>query len=104
MIEKIIEDAQVENLLFPGSKKETLDTVFAPHCSNDSYVMFKFLQNHISLESNGMGVGIRESKSAIANLLDKEGFDYLYMQNYVELFENKLFSQYHKEKEKEKEK
>jgi hypothetical protein len=75
--------------------------VYPKPCPTEPYIFFKFLQTHIQLESNGMGVGIRESRADIARLLDKEGFDYSMTQDFVDEFESKLYNQYNKEREKE---
>lgn len=62
---------------------------------------FYFLKSHISLASNGMGVSLRESRYAIAKLLEKEGFEYELYSDFIDIYENGLLEQYSKAKEKE---
>ena len=100
--EKMIEKARVDDLIEPGSVKERLNAVFLPAAPREAIRFFNFMQTHISLASNGMGVGLRESKEGLASLLEKEGYDYPIYENFIDSFENKLLKQYYDAQDKKK--
>jgi hypothetical protein len=85
----------VQDLILPGSKKETLHAVMLPDAPNEVVKFFSWLKTHIQLASTGMGVSLRESKSDLVRLLKQEDYDYPVYQNFIEEFENKLLNQHH---------
>jgi len=98
----MVETAKVDNLIRPGSAEERLNTIFLPNAPREAIRFFNFMQTHISLESNGMGVALRESKSDLAYLLEKEGYDYSIYQSFIDSYENKLLKQHYDSIDKKK--
>lgn len=90
----MIEKAIVEDLISPGSKKETLESIFPPFAPPRVREFFNFMRTHITLESKGMGVGFRESRFSLSELLEKKGFDYRVYEVFINAFEDKLLKQY----------
>jgi len=98
----MVEDARVEDIIKPGSKEETLNAVFLPEAPRQVIKFFNFMQSHITLQSNGMGVELRESKEGLVKLLEKEGYDYSIYQNFIDTYENKLLEQHYEAQEDKK--
>ena len=73
-----------------------------PSIPQDVYRFFRFMREHIELESNGMGVSLRESKANIKKLLKTEGYEYKYYKDFIMQYESKLLTQYHDKQEKDK--
>jgi len=96
----MIETARVDNIIRPGSAEERLNAVYLPEAPPHVTKFFQFMQTHITLASNGMGVGLRENKNDIAQLMKKLGYDYAIYQNFVEDFESKLLKQHYDEQDK----
>lgn len=97
MLEKIIEKAIVDEIITPGSQKDKLDAVYMPPSSQEAIKLFKFMQNHIELQSNGMGVSLRHDRQNISSLLEKEGFDYVMVQDFIDEYESKLLNQHYED-------
>lgn len=91
----MVEAAIVDDILDPGSAEEKLSTIFPPDASMHALKFFDFMQTHITLQSNGMGVSLRESRGGIVKLMEKEGYDYPIYQNFITNFENKLLAQHY---------
>jgi len=98
----MIETAHVENIINEGSKEETLNTIFMPPAPRQIIKFFDFMQAHITLVSDGMGVGLRETREGISKLLNESGYDYEVYQPFIEEFENKLLNQHYDAQEKNK--
>ena len=98
----MIETAIVDDLIEPGSVKERLNAVFLPAAPREAIRFFNFMQTHISLASNGMGVGLRESKEGLAILLKKAGYDYQVYESFIDSFEDKLLKQHYDAQDKKK--
>lgn len=89
----------MDNIINPGSKKETLETVYMPPSSYDAVKLFCFLRSHVTLESNGMGVSLKESRASLSELMEKEGFEYILYSDFIELYEFKVMEQYSKQRQ-----
>jgi hypothetical protein len=96
---KYIRIAIAEELVYPGSREETLATLTEPYCPPQVKEFFDFLQGHITLQSNGMGVGLRENRTGVAELLSKFGWDYPIYRPLVDAFEEALLDTHYKMKE-----
>jgi len=88
-----------EELVYPGSREETLSALTEPYCPPQVKDFFNFLQGHITLQSNGMGIGIRETRLGIAKLLDTFGWDYAIYRPLVDAFEEAVLDTHFKMKE-----
>lgn len=68
-----------------------------PPSSSEALKLFKFMQNHIELESNGMSVSLRHDRQSLSCLLEKEGFDYIMVQDFIDEYESKLLNQHYED-------
>jgi len=97
---EILEEAGVKNL---SKDKEILKRIkkanVPPYAPPSVMKFFDFLRIHITLQSNGMGVGLRESRENIAKLMEREGYDYPIYINFVTDYENGLLESYYNKKE-----
>lgn len=101
-LQEFINTAVADDIVEKGSREDTLNAFFAPKSPQQAMSLFNFLRMHITLESNGMGVSLRENRHGISELLEKEGFDYEIVKTFINDFENKLMSNhYNKQKEKQ---
>jgi len=98
----MLDEAKVEDLINPGSSEDKLNAVYLPEAPREVIRFFNFMQNHITLESNGMGVGLRENRHNIAELMKKNGYDYPIYESFIDDFEDKLLSQHYENKDKDK--
>lgn len=87
--------------MYPGSKKETLWIVYLPPAPSHVIKFFNFLQTHITLDVTNVSmegkvsVCFRESRYNLANLMEKEGYDYNIYQCFVDSFEEQLLLQHY---------
>jgi len=95
----MIEGAKVDDLIESGSAKDRLNAVFLPPAPLEVIKFFRFMQSHITLQSNGMGVSLRESRDGLAKLMKRQGYDYEIYQPFIEEFEEKLMKQFHDSRE-----
>jgi len=72
-----------------------------PESSYDAVKLFCFLRSHITLQSNGMGASLKESRASLSKLMKQEGFEYVLYSDFVELYEFNVMEQYNKQREKE---
>lgn len=93
---KYIKVAIAEDLVFPGSREETLAMLTEPYCPTAVKEFFDFLQSHVTLQSNGMGVGIRENRIGLAELMDRFGWDYPIYKPLVDAYEDALLESHYK--------
>lgn len=96
---KWIRIAIAEELVYPGSREETLAAITDPYCPPLVRQFFDFLQGHVTLQSNGMGVGLRENRSDLADIMTRFGWDYPIYHPLVDAFEEAVLDAHFKMKE-----
>ena len=90
-----------EEVLAPGSKKETTEALFPPIVPHHVKSFFDFLCHHVQLEGVGMGgVKLRESKYELSQLLSTHGYEYELYGGLARHFENEVLKQYYDSQEK----
>lgn len=98
-VEELINAAIIDNIIVPDSKKETIESFYLPDTPSEPARFFRFLTDNVTLESNGMGVSLRENKYNISKLLEAEGFDYGMLKHLIDDFEGRLLSQFYENKD-----
>ena len=66
-----------------------------------SRVLFNDIQETVELQSGFSGVSFRESKEETAKLLERRGYAYEHIREYVEDYENRLMQEYYEGQRKE---
>lgn len=94
-------EAKADDIVTPGSREETINAIFLPFAPPQALNFFNFMQNHITLDTTDISmsgqpsVRFRESRSGLAKLMQKQGYEYTIYQTFVERFENKLLEQHY---------
>ena len=70
-----------------------------PYCPSAVKEFFEFLQGHVTLQSNGMGIAIRENRIGLAELMDRFGWDYPIYKPLVDIYEDALLESHYKMRE-----
>jgi len=91
----LIEKSIVDELLSGGKEREVLEIVFNPRVPLNVFAFFEFMKEHITLQSNGMGVGLRESREGLLSLMNEHGYDYSIYKPFISDFENRLLTQHY---------
>ena len=93
--------AKADDLVIPGSKEETLNTIYLPFAPPPAINFFNFMQEHIKLDITDVSMGgsvsvrFRENRSGLADLMEKQGYEYTIYQTFVDKFESKLLEQHY---------
>ena len=101
MFEELVLKAKADELVMPGSKEETINLIFLPFAPAQVINFFTFMQDHIKLDVTDVSMGgsvsvrFRENRSGLADLMQKEGYEYIVYKTFVDEFEEKLLSQHY---------
>lgn len=92
----------VEEMIHPGTHTEKLKALIPDPIPNNVGRFFDFIRDHITLVGNGMGVGIRENRSGIRDLMNEYGYEYPIYCGFVEFYEDALLKSHYESKEDQK--